>query len=256
MTRNTKRNIKRKFDLLLFDLGATLLYFDSEFVRIKPIADEALFQQLTNLGYRVDKESLAKRLFDLENSAFDERVVDLHERTTDSILRSTLEQVGLNDITDAHIKIAIHTMLNVYESHWQLGDDTLATLKELDAQGYAMCIISNASDYDNVVRLMEKGSLYEYFDLTLVSAKEGLRKPHPDMFQKALAYFKLPVERAIMIGDTVDADIKGAKEIGMKSIWINRWADNFQNRAHLSHITPDATISRLAELPSRLSNWK
>lgn len=256
MTRSTKNNNKRRFDLLLFDLGATLLYFDSEFVKIKPMADEALFQQLTNLGYRVDKDALAKRLFDLENSAFDERVVDLHERTTDAILKSTLEQVGLKDIADAHIKIAVHTMLNVYESHWQLGDDTLTTLKELKTQDYPMCVISNASDYDNVVRLMEKGNLYEFFDLTLVSAKEGLRKPHPDMFQKALAHFKVPVERAVMIGDTVDADIKGAKDIGMKSIWINRWADNFQNRAHLSHITPDATIDRLSELPNLLINWK
>jgi FMN phosphatase YigB (HAD superfamily) len=55
-------------------------------------------------------------------------------------------------------------------------------------------------------------------------------------------------ENAVMVGDTLPADILGAQQIGMKSIWIARRADRSENNEVLGKIKPDYTIHDLASL--------
>jgi FMN phosphatase YigB (HAD superfamily) len=51
-----------------------------------------------------------------------------------------------------------------------------------------------------------------------------------------------------MIGDTLGADILGAKNIGACSIWITRRADTPANHAHRETIQPDYQVGSLQEL--------
>ncbi len=48
------------------------------------------------------------------------------------------------------------------------------------------------------------------------------RKPHPEIFQKALEKLGVAAEETVFVGDTVDADVKGAKDLGMKTVFIER----------------------------------
>jgi FMN phosphatase YigB (HAD superfamily) len=52
-----------------------------------------------------------------------------------------------------------------------------------------------------------------------------------------------------MVGDTLGADILGARNSGIFSIWIRRRANTPGNRAHVDNILPDAQIDTLSELP-------
>jgi FMN phosphatase YigB (HAD superfamily) len=61
---------------------------------------------------------------------------------------------------------------------------------------------------------------------------------------------------AVMVGDTLDADVLGAHNVGMQGVWVDRgpvnpWSDNEQSRAY---IHPDVTIAQLAELPDWLDH--
>ncbi len=51
----------------------------------------------------------------------------------------------------------------------------------------------------------------------------------------------------MFVGDTIDADIKGPKEVGMKTIYIER-----RPQKELENIKPDQTIKNLSELPAAL----
>jgi FMN phosphatase YigB (HAD superfamily) len=53
-----------------------------------------------------------------------------------------------------------------------------------------------------------------------------------------------------MVGDTLDADILGANQKGIYSVWINRRVD-YEEEGELT-IQPQAVISDLAQLPSLL----
>lgn len=68
----------------------------------------------------------------------------------------------------------------------------------------------------------------------------------------ALAHWGTLPAHAAMVGDTLGADILGAKNAGIFSIWITRRADNPANQAHLDTIQPDAQIAALDELPGLL----
>jgi putative hydrolase of the HAD superfamily len=117
-----------------------------------------------------------------------------------------------------------------------------------------MALISNASDDADVQTLVDNAGLRDFFEVILSSAHAGIRKPNPVIFQKALSSLEISAAEAAMVGDTLGADILGARNAGIYSIWITRRADTPGNRDHLDTILPDAEIARLSELPSLLEN--
>jgi len=105
-----------------------------------------------------------------------------------------------------------------------------------------------------VQTLVDQADLRSYFDVILTSAALGIRKPNPLIFQTALRQWGYSPSQAAMVGDSLGADILGAKNAGLYSIWITRRADTAANRAHEDTIQPDAVISRLSELPALLDS--
>jgi len=65
-----------------------------------------------------------------------------------------------------------------------------------------------------------------------------------------LEHFQVPAEQTAMVGDTFEADIIGAQQVGMNSIWITR---RVQKTVRRSQIRPDAIVSTLSEIPALLS---
>ena len=76
-------------------------------------------------------------------------------------------------------------------------------------------------------------------------------RPHPRIFELALAHWQIRPQDAAMVGDKIEADIKGAQQIGMVSVWITR---RCEPRSERPVPAPDAIISTLSELPQALDN--
>ena len=100
------------------------------------------------------------------------------------------------------------------------------------------------------MQLVEKFNLESYFEFIVTSAGCGYRKPHQRIFQFALEKVNARAEEVAMVGDTLHADILGANETGMYSIWITRRTD-FPPDDTLP-IQPRAIIKTLGELPGLL----
>jgi 5'-nucleotidase len=71
-----------------------------------------------------------------------------------------------------------------------------------------------------VVAILANLGLLQYFQVHGISQIVGKSKPHPDFFYWALKQAACEPGESIMIGDRVDNDIKPAKSIGMKTIWL------------------------------------
>jgi putative hydrolase of the HAD superfamily len=56
----------------------------------------------------------------------------------------------------------------------------------------------------------------------VVSGAVNKRKPSPEIFVKSLKKLGITAENAVFVGDTLDADIEGAKNAGMKAIIIEK----------------------------------
>ena len=139
------------------------------------------------------------------------------------------------------------------EQRWKLEEDAISTLDALKDQGMRLGLVSNAGDAQDVHTLIDRHHLRPYFEQVIVSALAGVRKPNPRIFKLALDKFNVGPENAVMVGDTLGADILGAKNAGIASVWIMRRAYRSDNRAHEDTIRPDAVIARLSELPPLLA---
>lgn len=75
-------------------------------------------------------------------------------------------------------------------------------------------------------------------------------KPDPRIFQEALDQMQVTAAEAVMVGDSLPHDVLGARQVGMRGVWLDR--DRRRTRAtDFDESIP--VIESLAELPSLLS---
>jgi HAD superfamily hydrolase (TIGR01662 family) len=123
--------------------------------------------------------------------------------------------------------------------------DAIDTVQCLKSRGYRLGIIANQG-LGTESRLKTFG-LQEYFDIILSSAEEGVAKPDPVIFLRALDRACCKPQDAYMIGDRLDNDIIPAKALGMKTIRILQGFGTYAIPRSDAE-TPDTTVTLLSDL--------
>ena len=113
--------------------------------------------------------------------------------------------------------------------------DTVPALKKLKAAGYYLAVISNSDG--SVESELRRAGLDEYLEFVIDSSVVGVEKPHPEIFEIALARSGMSADEAIYVGDTYPTDIGGAELAGLRGILID-WVGAY----------PDATCPRITSL--------
>lgn len=98
--------------------------------------------------------------------------------------------------------------------------ETLTVLQKLK-NAFRLALITNGAPTLQHHKLKKAQELTPFFEKTIISGDLGKGKPHHTVFEHVLAEMNLGKDEAIMIGDNLNTDIRGANAIGMKSIWIN-----------------------------------
>jgi HAD superfamily hydrolase (TIGR01662 family) len=241
----------KHFEAIFFDLGDTLLYFDGDWPEVFFRARQVLLRSLQQAGIDLRPE-FVEDFYQRMSAYYRERDTEFIEYTVKSVLINILEERGFQAIPDKILTRALADMHLITQAHWIPEDDALTTLALLSQRGYRLALISNASDDPNTQVLVDKLGAREIFEVIISSAALGVRKPNPRIFQDALERMNLAPEKAAMVGDTLGADILGARNAGIFSIWITRHAKTPGNLAHADTIFPDTQIETLSELPRLL----
>ena len=100
---------------------------------------------------------------------------------------------------------------------------------------------------------METGNVFKktfleienYFAYPIYSCEVGLMKPHADIFELACRKLYVKPQDSLMIGDSLNLDVRGAINYGMKGVWLNR--KDWDLPDDLS-FKPDGIINSLGEL--------
>jgi HAD superfamily hydrolase (TIGR01549 family) len=242
----------KKFEALFFDLGGTLLFFDGDWSEVYAKANNTVVEHLKNAGLDLEFDAFMNDFISRLNHYFNERESELIEHTTTHILRTTLADWDYSEVPQDLVYSTMKAMYAVSQAHWYPEEDAHEMLRTFQEQGYCLAIISNAADDNDVQTLVDNANIRSYFELILSSAAVGIRKPNPRIFEIALEMMDVPNSRVAMVGDTLEADILGAQNADIYSIWITRRADNPSNRAHANTIEADMEIATLEELPKRL----
>jgi putative hydrolase of the HAD superfamily len=238
---------------VIFDLGWTLLDFTAHIpdMTARRAADLGAFLRTNGL----DVEGPA--VF----AAYEEEMRVLQEAGAElnyeyparlAMLRALRRSVSRFDAA----RLAADALATSFESIiplWQPYHDTLSTLDALRGAGYRLGCISNTNDGAHVQRMVDRNDLRRRLCPVYTSEEIGLRKPHPRIFRMLLCEWQLSPGETVMVGDTLNADVLGAHNVGMRGVWIDRgavnpWSENEENRA----IVPDAIIQRLGQLPPLL----
>lgn len=85
---------------------------------------------------------------------------------------------------------------------------------------YTLHIITNGFEEVQHIKLKNSG-IRDYFKTVTSSEEVGVKKPNPVIFKRALEKANVLKERALMIGDSFEADILGAEGFGMKTLFYN-----------------------------------
>lgn len=122
----------------------------------------------------------------------------------------------------------------------QLLPYTFETLDYLKPK-YRLYILSNGFR-EVQYQKMDNSGLSPYFEDVILSDNVGYTKPHSKIFEEALRIAKVDKAEAIMLGDSWDADIVGAKKAGIDQIWYDLGIEVSKG------FTPTYRITSLREL--------
>lgn len=152
-------------------------------------------------------------------------------------LRDTFNAVKF-EVTDD----LIHTLSEDYITHLttfdHLFENTIEILDYLQER-YQLHIITNGFS-EAQQRKLNVSNITHYFKTVTNAEMAGVKKPDPLIFQHALQLAKAKPEESVMIGDSYEADVLGALDVGYDAIFFNYRKDKIE-----PHIKQ---VSQLSEL--------
>jgi len=114
---------------------------------------------------------------------------------------------------------------------------------------YSLALVTNGPPCLQREKLLGS-ELEPFFREVVISGELGIGKPDPRIFERALSLLSVSPKEAVMIGNSLERDVAGAKRAGLIAVWVRR--SESQNLTQDPELSPDAIISGLSELPKLL----
>lgn len=130
-------------------------------------------------------------------------------------LKNTFDAINYSISDDVIYKLSDEYIHHLADFN-HLFDYTFELLEYLKPK-YKLHIITNGfQEIQN--KKMINAKIHHYFNTIVTSESVGVKKPNPKVFNYALETAKATKENSIMIGDSLEADIKGALDVGIQAI--------------------------------------
>ncbi|MGD8717336.1 MAG: HAD-IA family hydrolase [Candidatus Zixiibacteriota bacterium] len=97
-------------------------------------------------------------------------------------------------------------------------DDAVATLAALRERGFKLALISDCSE--EVVEAWPGSELAAHFDVAILSAEVGLKKPSPEIYGLATDGLGVEAGACLYVGDGGSRELTGAEAVGMDALMI------------------------------------
>ena len=128
--------------------------------------------------------------------------------------------------------------------------DAASVLSTVRDKGHRLGLISNTGMTPGVTfrAYMEQLGILAYFDTLTFSDEVGLAKPSEVLFFQTVQALGVPPEEVVHVGDDLQNDVLGARQSGMKTIWI----ETYDDRRPQVDVRPDVTVSDLGQVPTAI----
>ena len=100
-------------------------------------------------------------------------------------------------------------------------DPKLVRLLDELRRSYKLAVVTNGGASRQRHKLARLGVAHQ-FDAVIVSAEQGVQKPHRDMFTFAASALSVKLAEMVFVGDHPQRDIAPAQRLGMAGFWVSR----------------------------------
>ena len=190
-------------NILLFDLDQTILNRNASLIRF--INWQVNFFQLVPQEL---KDTFIKKFVELDNNG---------NVGKDIIYSQLIKDFDIKNFTVDELLESYITDFNKFSIGF---DNVQKVISDLYEKGYKIGLVSNGKTPFQEHNFYALG-LTQYFSTIIVSEAIGLRKPDKEIFAYACNQLNCSPSDCIFIGDNPKADIEGAKNVGMKTIFFN-----------------------------------
>ncbi len=206
-----------------------------------------LYKAITKAGFNVDAGKFIEAYTNAHEKYRVIRYEQLVEVTNAIWISETLNNLGLETTQeDTRIKVALNDFFEDYVNSFELkpcAEKVLTEASRLHKTG----LISNFTYAPVIYAALRRLGINKFFNAVLVSEAVGWRKPHPKIFEEALRKLDATAEETVYVGDSPLEDIKGAKALGMKTVFV---PSQFYSLKFLDETKqePDLIVNDLCEL--------
>ncbi|MFJ8065196.1 HAD family hydrolase [Psychrobacillus sp. NPDC096426] len=214
---------------VLFDLDGTLLDRDAS---VKKFIENQ-YDRLRNYLGHIPREKYMTRFIKLDSRGYVWK---------DKVYQQLVEEF---DIVEIDWEYLLQDYISEFKHHCVPFPNLLSMLEEVKKNDLVLGMITNGFgqfQMDNI-RALE---IEKYFDAILVSETEGIKKPDPAIFVRALMRLNIAPSASVFVGDHPVNDILAAEQLGMKGIW--------KKDAQWDAFETDLVVTDLGELPTMIKN--
>jgi HAD superfamily hydrolase (TIGR01662 family) len=209
-------------EAVLFDLGGTLVCHSvpADLVLARALREAAgvLPGSVTALG-----EDRLRKTYSATWVAWKDRCRDEEkEFALATLLESWLRSIGTEQADTPRLAKVIERIIYRHDLRaLQLLPTARETLEELKRNSYVLGVVTNTSySSSHIASALEHLGILTYFETVVVSSAEGVAKPNPELFVRALDRLSLCPDQAIFVGNDVQVDVMGARRAGLRAILV------------------------------------
>lgn len=187
---------------VVFDLDGTLLNRDASV----QVFIQKQYKRLNKWLNHVPIEKYITRFIELDNRGYVWK---------DKVYRNLVDEFDITGLTWEEL---LQDYISQFQDSCVPFSNLISTLEKLKDYNIVLGLITNGKgqfQLDNIKAL----GIEKYFETILISEWEGMKKPEPQIFQKALKNLNVLPSESIYVGDHPINDVQASQNLGMKGIW-------------------------------------
>lgn len=181
---------------------------------------EKLYNALADEGFSAGKDEFLEAYIKAHEKYRIIRYEQLREVTNAVWVAEALNQIGFGvSADDSKVKSALNVFFKDYVNSLTLRAGAKKLLKKASEQ-YKLGLVSNFTHAPVVYSSLKQLGISKFFNVIVVSEANGWRKPSKNIFNDALGKLQVEAHEAVYVGDSPIEDIKGAKEFGLRTVFV------------------------------------
>ncbi|MED3537492.1 HAD family hydrolase [Bacillus toyonensis] len=187
---------------VLFDLDGTLL-------DRRQSLEQFIRDQYNRFAFHlinIEKFEYCSRFLELDNNGYTWK---------DKVYSTLLCKYNITTLTPEQL---LHDYITNFRHHCIPFPNMHELLQQLKQLNIKIGIITNGFTEFQMSNLQAL-NIHTYTNTILVSEAEGIKKPHPEIFKRALQKLNVKAEECLYVGDHPENDALGSEQVGILGVW-------------------------------------